>query len=612
MTINFRLIIGVVLATSVSITFESPARAQETVGACLSTPNEACITVLNDDLAAREQSLPSGQERVFAQFFRVSTFVAGNRPDLAEAILDEIPANVRDSPLFEIVAFSKDDVLERGQRLLPLIKSHEYYTTARGHYIENLVDAVDLETVMAELVATDRYGEPITFTHALALAQALAVGGRVDDAIGIVALGTLDNERYQGPHLHGVITSLLAVGKLADAERVIDQIKAPMWRAIAKGDLARALHESGATVEATAFFAQSRDEMATLELPNQRLHVYGKVMEAAIDVGRFDFAVDAARDVSTFPIDHAFALAGLLEYVGEDLQQSRWQPVVDQVVTLLDSQPNRIEGTQSQQNDTLSRVSCVVAMAGDIDQAVNLNRRITDTDWRDFDLEKISMQLFSQGNLEGAFALLAGQRDFDKQAQGYIQLSKLAAAVGNTALAQSAIAAAMELVDGPERVSVGEETIVSLANYEASIGRFQDAAIRLRDLSDIELQAKGHIAQLGFAAAIGSREEYENHLAAIRAELDGIEDHRLRHALLDDLVLELIYAGKSEPIVELVFTIRENTIRDTLLQNAGHLLTNKEQFSAALVVVSQISDSALRAMQEHNVLLGALRVSLAS
>ncbi|MBO6601899.1 MAG: hypothetical protein JJ938_00180 [Roseicyclus sp.] len=203
---------------------------------------------------------------------------------------------------------------------------------------------------------------------------------------------------------------------------MLPHFRAGDWRPIATGRVAAAMAQNGQMAEAEALFDAARADMATLVEPHRRSYVFAEFAEAAWAARRLDLAVAAARDVGTFPADHANALQTIIVVVAGSAPASDWRPLADRAMAELESMRGAGADALTIRDDGWSRLASAVAMAGDADLAVTLADRISDESWRMHDVGTIVADLIGAGRLQEAFDILPRQTDGNEQTQGYILL----------------------------------------------------------------------------------------------------------------------------------------------------------------------------------------------
>lgn len=586
-----------------------PAGAQSDVSECLLLPRSACVETLNTGLARHEDSMPDPNAQTLARLQRVMALVAGQRPDLAEDILEDLPTETRDFAIVEIMAFAASEWTQRGQTLLLQIENPQFYSTARGYYIESVVAEAGLDAALQELEDTNRLEQRLGSPGVLALADALASRGRLQDALEIIQQGAADDEVQYNTQLNALVVGLINDGSVADAESILTYFRDPVRQSIATSAVAAALSMNGGTAQADAAFSQALATMAAVDSPEARFCVFDSLLRNAVDADRADWAVAAARNVSPLPADLAVALGMIVERGAGRLTEDQWRPIVHEAIALLEGQCMATPAARGRLDNSWSQLAFAAARAGDPILALSLNARISDPGWQAQDLSLMISNLIDDSKLQTAFDLLPRLTDMDMRAQGYILLAEVADFSGMTVLGEEAIRMAYALVDGSNHVWLSDETIGNLAQYEARMGNFQGAEMRIRGLTNSELQARAHIINLGFAAVNGSQGDFETYLAIVQNEIDAIPDVGLQHELLRRLAMELIAAGRAEPALNLAGAIEEGTAKDVFLSNVTAILLSHREFALADEAITGMSDPGLRDMQQHQVLLAALRAS---
>lgn len=593
-----------------------PVAAQDTLRHCLAAPVPDCLDVIQDRLVAIETGELPAERLPSAQLQRLTTLVYAGRLDAAEAVLweqlaDTAPSDIVDQAITEIIAASARHSAAPRRDLLARLSSPEHFARARAQYIANLARFSTLTVALEELAATDDFDEPLAYIGVLHLATALLDDGRLQDAIDLADENLSGDEGSHGALLNSLVIHLLDAGRIEDGDEMLPHFRAGDWRPIATGRVAAAMAQNGQMAEAEALFDAARADMATLVEPHRRSYVFAEFAEAAWAARRLDLAVAAARDVGTFPADHANALQTIIVVVAGSAPASDWRPLADRAMAELESMRGADADALTTRDDGWSRLASAVAMAGDADLAVTLADRISDESWRMHDVGTIVAGLIGAGRLQEAFDILPRQTDGNEQTQGYILLSREAKAAGEDALAERAAALAMGLIEGPCWVPVTDATVRLFAELEAGNGEYDRAETRLRFVASPEDAVMGRIANMGFAATNGTEDQFATYFEIARTAADAVEDADLRLALLRNLSVSLIQAGRPEIALGLADLIEDPARRDLFLQDAAISMTGFSDFTHTMDAVSRISDDATRARYEHLLLLAALRAAVA-
>ncbi len=611
---DLRLTICAFLAAAGFALAGDTAQAQTSVANCLESQDAACVDVLNARLEEIENAMQDSEDQAVAKLGRVTALALLRRLDLAEAAVDSMPDNssnpaFKDSAIVAIISVPAQDAVERGRLLLSRIVSPEYYETARAAYIINLIRTSDVDTALQELVATNQPGAPMKYVGVYQLAHALALKDRPDDALELVLNSSQGDEHYEGMVLESLVMGLIDKDRVPDAIKLLTHIKAPFWEAAAKSRVAAELSKNGHMADAEELFAQARLKMASLDKPEDRFRIFESFTRSAIAGGRLDFALKAVDDVSSFPADRAAALQTILDIGAGKLDQTEWRPIAHELISLRATQPRKVQMPAERWNNDWRRLATAVAVSGDSKLATNLVQRIPDKDVQQAAMDTIAIILIHSMRFQEAVAVLQLQPNRDRQVQGYIRLSQIADNYGQSAVAEKAIWTAIGLVEGPDFVPVSDSTVSMLARYESRTGQYEEAELRLQHIEDQEIQVRARIANFGFAATHGSQDDYNRYLKIARRAVYTVESGKVKSQLLTELASQLVYAGKSEPIFDLAKTIDESAERDRFLLNMAYVFSGYQQFVPAKKVVSEISDPAMRAVEEHRLLLAVLRAS---
>lgn len=611
---DLRLTICAFLAAAGFALTSHTAQAKTSVANCLESQDAACVDVLNVRLEEVENAMQDPEDEAVAKLGRVTALALLRRLDLAANALDSMPGNsgnpaFKDSAIVAIISVPAENPVERGRRLLSRIVSPEYYETARAAYIINLVRTSDVDTALQELVATNRPGEPMRYVGVYQLSHALALKGRLDDALELVQNSSDGDENHEGMVLESLVMTLIDKGRIADATKIMAYIKAPLWEATAKSRVAAELSKNGHMADAEELFGQARRKMAALDHPEDRFRIFESFTRSAIAGGRLDFALKAVDDVSSFPNDRAAALQTIFDIGAGKLDQIEWRPIADELISLHVKQPRNVQMAAERWNNDWRRLATAVAVSGDSKLATSLVQRIPDKDVQQAAMDTIAIILIHSMRFQEAVSVLQLQSNRDRQVQGYIRLSQIADNYGQSAVAEKAISTAIGLVEGPDFVPVSDSTVSMLARYESRIGQYEKAEIRLRHVQDKEVQVRARIANFGFAATHGSQDDYNRYLKIARRAVYTVESGKVKSQLLRELASQLVYAGKSEPIFDLAKKIDESAERDRFLLNMAYVFSGYQQFVPAKKVVSEISDPDMRMVEEHRLLLAVLRAS---
>ncbi|WP_461458202.1 hypothetical protein [Parasphingorhabdus sp.] len=441
------------------------------------------------------------------------------------------------------------------------------------------------------------------------LSHALALKGRLDDALELVQNSSDGDENHEGMVLESLVMTLIDKGRIADATKIMAYIKAPLWEATAKSRVAAELSKNGHMADAEKLFGQARRKMAALNHPEDRFRIFESFTRSAIAGGRLDFALKAVDDVSSFPNYRAAALQTIFDIGAGKLDQIEWRPIADELISLHVKQPRNVQMAAERWNNDWRRLATAVAVSGDSKLATSLVQRIPDKDVQQAAMDTIAIILIHSMRFQEAVSVLQLQSNRDRQVQGYIRLSQIADNYGQSAVAEKAISTAIGLVEGPDFVPVSDSTVSMLARYESRIGQYEKAETRLRHVQDKEVQVRARIANFGFAATHGSQDDYNRYLKIARRAVYTVESGKVKSQLLRELASQLVYAGRSEPIFDLAKTIHESAERDRFLLNMAYVFSGYQQFVPAKKVVSEISDPDMRMVEEHRLLLAVLRAS---
>ncbi|WP_108812382.1 hypothetical protein [Sphingorhabdus sp. Alg231-15] len=613
---NLRLVICAALAATGLVFFSGNLQAETGVRECLLTPSNTCVDRLNTRLNDLETGMQNTSVQSLLKLRRVSALVFWRKFDLAEAIVNAIPTDARntilkDSALVAIVSVSHEDPPGRARRLLAQIESAEYYEIARANYIANLARASDPETALQALAATNRPNKPLKYVAVGELSQGLALDGRLQEAVALIRNGTGNDEGREGSYLSFLVINELDQGRITNAEKLLTDIRDPFWKAIARSEIAGALAKTGKMAEAEKWFHQAQREMANLEQPDRRFRVFETFARSAVTGQRLDLAANAVGGVGNFPIDQATALSRIVEIAAGKVTQSEWRPIADRAISLLMKLEVSSEATRIRRDSGWSRLADAVAMAGDPKLAARLTKKISDKKWQDHNLAQIVRTSTHSSQFQEALDLLELQTDWDKRVQGYISLAQVAENSGHKDLAKESLVTAIGLIEGPEFVPVNETTISHLARYESRAGQYERAEMRLRHVKDKELQIRGRIFNLDMAATHGSKDDYDRYFAIAREAIETIESTDRQVLFLQILASQLISVGKTQPALEFGRSIEKGCARDRFLESTASLMVDHQLFSPAQKLISEISDPVKRAAQEHQMVLNALRLSLA-
>lgn len=592
------------------LTFSAlPASAQTSVSECLLAPAAVCTEMLIDALVGLESAMADPDAQALARLQRVTTFLVSERPDLAETVLDDLPAQTRDFAIVEIMANAGEDAVPRGERLLPRIANADFFSAARDHHITNVIATSGPEAALRALEATGRMDHPIGPAGSLALADALASQGRLQDALDILRQGAENADQFDAL-LGDLVDQRLDDGAVADAQSLLIHLRDPARVSIATGAIAAALMNEGQAAQADAAFNQALTTMATIDSAERRFVLFDRLLRVSMNTGRPDWAVASARIAGSDPTDFTDALGMIVARGAGHLADDQWHPIVTEAIRVLEGQIISSPLDQNRHDNSWSQLAIAVAQAGDPAWAVELIARISDPDWRMQDLDLLISDLIDASQLRAAFELLPLVEDVNRQAQGYILLARVADFSGTSTLAEDAITAAYGLVEGPDRGLVDDRTISLLAQYEGRLGRFEAAEMRIRGLADSELRAIGHVINLQFAATNGSQDDLEAYLEIARSEIDDIPDVELQRHFLRRLALALIVAGHPEPALDLADAVDAGGGRDVFLSNVALILLSYQEYALAEEAIADLSDQGVRDMHRHQLLLAALRASL--
>ncbi len=613
---DLRLVICAILAAIGSVFFSGSLQAETGVRECLLTPSRTCVDTLNTRLSQLETGMQDTSVLPLLKLRRVSALVFWRRFNLAEAIVKTIPTDaqnttLKDSALVAIVSVSHEDPLERAQRLLAQIESADYYEIARANYIANLARASDPETALHALAATNRPNTPLKYVAVRELSQALAFDGRLQKAVELIRNGTGNDKGQEGNYLSFLAISELNQGRAANAEKLLTDIKDPFWNAVTRSEVAGVVAKTGKMAKAEILFHQAQSEMANLKQTDRRFRVFDTFARSAITGQRLDLAVNAIRDVGSFPLDQANALSRIIEIAAGKVTQAEWRPVADQAIALLKKDEGSLKATRNNWDRGWSRLADAVAIAGDPKLAARLTKHISDRNWQHQNLANIIRTTMHNAQFQEALDLLALQTDWDRRVQGYIALAQLAESSGYKDLAKESLVTALGLIEGPEFVPVNDTTISHLARYESRAGQYERAEMRLRHVKDKELQMRGRIFNLDMAATNGSKDDYDRYFSIAREAIAKTESADMQVHFLQILASQLVSAGKTQPALEFSRSIEDGCARDRFLESMVSLMVDLQLFSPAQRLISEISAPEKRAAQEHQMVLNALRLSLA-
>lgn len=613
---NSRLLFYTLFFATVFWFYSDVVRAETDVASCLEAPNSACFDPLNTGLDAIESGMSDPDAEGLAKLKRATALAASGKLDLAQEVVDAMPDSAsnrgfRDSAILAMLSAVQSEPQVSGRNFLSQITAPEYYETARGIYIANLLRMADLDTVMQEMVDTNQPNQPMKYVAVRELSEALADAGRLREAVQLIGRSAPNDDGMKDMQLETLVSNLLYRGSVANAGKVLAEINDPYWQIIAKSGVARALATDGNMADAEVLFHEAEAAIAGIAEPKRRLRAFQSFAHVALAGGRADLAGQMAEKASTTAADHAHLLTVILGIGSKRLKETELHSITETAISLLQKNADS-SAALPDHNYGWGNLATKVAMAGDLSLAVSLIQRISDETWRQQALKDVISSLAYNSHFQDALDLLPLQKNGDMQVQGYLLISQLAKSAGQKAMAEKSFSVAVGLVEGPEFVTVNEATVGKLAQYESAIGEYDVAERRLRHLTDEDIRTRGRIVNFGLAAEKGSQGDYDTYLNIARDAVGAIDSPDLQRRLLQRLALTLVHAGKAETLPELALTIKADSERDKFLLTMTVIMTNYQMLVPIRELIPEFADPAQRALAEHELLLAALRASLAS
>lgn len=595
-------------ALCVTLSLSVSAETSRTIASCLAFPDEACSDVIFDRLTEIERETSDAEGLAAGQVQLVSTLAQAGQFDAAVAVLDRIQDSafrpgIRDVAALEVISLldGQNDAL--AQRLLDGVVSDYMYDLARGHYIASLARVVGSQEALAAVDATNRDDQPLAQIGLQQLLDALVTEGRTDVALQTLKQNTSGDAVEDDYVLYSVVDSQLAFGCIDAAEMLLVHFVDPLWQTVATSVVAKALAEDGRPAVNTLIVASQH--LLSIPMLEQRMYAFQPFTRAAAAANRTDLALDVIGDLSSNKADRALALNSVAQTVVRQDTDANWRAILENAAALLEDERSEGNEPNGKVDEAWYRVSRTITLAGDVVWALAAAENISDEEWRKQSISDVAMDLIDAQRFEEAFVALAYQADTDLQVRGLLRLSRAAEKWGELAFAQRAQGMVIGMVEGPDWVPLSERTISELVLYEASKGRF-GAEMHLRSFEDSELRINGQIDIMGFAAELGSPQEFNEYLQIALGAVHEIEDPDMRAQMSRNAAVQLAQSGKEEEALAFAMTQQDPEGRDAMLQSLSVTLVGLEEFSAAMRAVNAIADSVARNDAERLLLLSVL------
>ncbi len=597
------------------LAWSDPALSQTSLDACLAAPEAGCTEVIFNELRYSLPAIedPNQMDRMAQQL--AVTLAEGKRFDEANSALYHMmdfwaQPGMREIAALDIVSGLGAQSREFGLGFLHMIEDDEMYDHARSQHIANLVDHGAVDQALRELTTENRTGAPLGLVGLSALALALLERGQTEEALQLVAENMADDPVGRGSLLSRMASDRLQMSQIDMARTILEQIEDPMWRVTTGARIGEALARAGDMEAAEQAFAAARSELAALPDADRRFHAFGAFARSALLVGRYDLAIAAIADVSTYRFDQVEAYNMLARFALSPRINLDVRAPLQAAMDELQAGPRDGDGIPHRYDGALAQLAQTMALSRDVEWAIDTLAQIRDRDRRNLETSDIADSLVAARLLDEAVTVLAAVDDPDEQARSLIFLAHTALRLRRVEIGGMAMAQLLDMVDGPEWVPVTDDTISRLAELESSLGQYGTAETRLRHLDNTDLQLRGRITNLGFAARSGSEEDYATYLEIAEDAVLQIGDPAIRALHMRNLLIQLVYGERFDDALRIAGDVQDPEARDALLTTLASALSGHAGPAVAMDAVDAITDPTARSIRRFMILLSALRQSL--